>query len=86
MAKKKATPKHTNRVSPTVDDDNGVRFDTLKIGECFLMGGCLYMHESSYEKHDSDQSAVNLVTGVFSDDLCGCIVTPVTITIAWKKK
>lgn len=44
------------------------------------------MHESRSPENDSDQCAVNLATGVFQEGLCSSIVTPVTISITWKKK
>ena len=84
MAKKKT--KHVNKISPAVSVAGDVDFGELKVGECFLMNGGLYMHESSDSNRDSDQCAINLATGVFREGLCGITITPVTIVITWKKK
>lgn len=81
MPKKKKTQKHINKVTPTVSTVDGLLFDKLAAGECFLMNGGLYMKESS-----DDQIGVNLATGKYEDCLCGCSIVPVVVTITWKKK
>lgn len=79
-AKKKKTV-HTNKITPAVAISNGVLFDKLVGGECFLMNGSLYMKETS-----DDQIGINLSTGKYEDCFCGTQIVPVTVTIAWKKK
>lgn len=78
-AKKKTT--HINKITPAVSIECGILFDNLDKGECFLMNGGLWLKESSNE-----QIGVNLATGKYKDCLCGSMVTPVTVTITWKKK
>ncbi len=81
-AKKKTTKKHINKVTPAVATNDGMLFDKLSAGECFLMNGGLYMKESS----DDLQIGVNLATGKYEDCLCGCSVVLVNIAITWTKK
>jgi len=84
MAKKKT--KHINKITPSVSNSNGVEYKKLSVGECFLIGDNLYMKEGEQSDGSIVQSAVNLATGVFEESLCDSIVTPVTISISWKKK
>ena len=77
--KKKVTP--VNKITPKISTTAGVQFDELKVGECFLMNGCLYIKESG-----NDQIGVDLATGKYHDCLCGTTVIPVDISITWKKK
>lgn len=79
--KKKVTSQHTNKITPVLATNSGTLFDTLKGGECFLMSGGLYIKEDS-----NDQIGLNLATGKMEECLCGREVTPVTISITWKKK
>ena len=84
MAKKKTVKKktgHVNKITPAVSINSGVLYDKLTAGQCFLMSGNLYMKETG-----NSQIGVNLATGKYVDYLCGRVVEPVEVTIAWKKK
>jgi len=83
--KKKTTKKTVRRertkVTPMLTPEGSVNFSSLKVTDCFLMNGSLWMKT----KNSYSQSAVSLITGLRENNLCGRMVIPVKVEIKWEK-
>ena len=62
----------------------GVKFETLSAGDCFLWDSSLMMRLPVVIT--DGQAAVNLSDGQAYDDLCGSYVRPVDVEIKWKRQ
>lgn len=82
MAKKNTKSKVVVTPNPK-DVEEGVCFDDLDRGDCFIKNGMLCQKLDEYE---TEQGAVDLTTGDMYANLCKETVIPVTVTITWEVK
>jgi hypothetical protein len=91
MAKKKETKKketdHGVKIVPKIIGSiEGVDYESLEHGECFLYRDTLWMKEANQDGKTFDQTAINLATGRYEDCFCGKHVIPVNVTINWERR
>jgi len=74
--------KNKSRVSPSIPiSPKLVDYDSLYNGDAFLYNGGLWM-----KCENEEQEAINLNNGNIETYMCGSMVEPVDINIAWKRK
>jgi len=78
MAKKKVS-----RISPAIPKKSKSMplYDDLHNGDTFLFEGALFM-----KCENSEQEAIDMDNGYIEEDMCGKVVEPVNIKIAWTQK
>lgn len=84
MPVKKITKKvvKKSRINPPLVKTREKDFENLNPGDCFLDN----TNDLLIKTNDDDQSAVSLLDGEMYENLCYSQVTPVEITVNWKRK